>query len=276
MRYLKINRIGIIGLGNMGSAIVNGLISSRAVKNKNVIGFDKIPARSSAVKKRYSIPVSGSILELVTHCEVIIFAVKPQDIDEVFKEISFYGRDRLYISIAAGVTTARIEKALGSALGRRPRVIRVMPNTPALVGEGISAVCKGRYAAAEDLKAAVEIFSSVGETVNISEKYFDLVTAVSGSGPAYFFYLKEALIETAVRLGMDKATAKKLVAKTALGAARLLIESRHEPGILRKRVTSKGGTTEQAIKIFDRAGIKKTVEKAVIAAAKRSRELSGG
>lgn len=274
MRYLADKKIGVIGLGSMGGAIINGLLSSGAVKRTGVIGFDKDTAKRTAAIKRYAIPVAGSIPETVAHSDIVIFAVKPQNIDEVLREVSFYGKGRLYISIAAGIKTRRIEKALARVC--KPRVIRVMPNTPALVREGISAVCKGRYATAKDLEAADEIFSSVGETINLNEKYFDLVTAVSGSGPAYFFYLKEALIEAAVRLGMDKTTAKRLVSKTGLGAARLLIESGHEPGILRQRVTSKGGTTEQAIKVFDRAGMKRIIGKAVAAAARRSRELSGG
>ena len=273
MRYLADKKIGVIGLGNMGGAIINGLLSSGAVKKAGIIGFDNDTAKRAAAGKRYAIPLAGSILEAAAHCDILVFAVKPQNIDEVLREVSFYGKGRLYISIAAGIKTRRIEKALARI--RRPRVIRVMPNTPALVGEGISAICKGKYATAKDLKAADEMFSSVGETVNLDERYFDVVTAVSGSGPAYFFYLKEALIEAAVRLGMDRATAKRLVSKTALGAAKLLIESGHEPRILRQRVTSKGGTTEQAIKVFDRAGIKKIVEKAVTAAARRSKELSG-
>ena len=272
MRYLKGKRIGIIGLGNMGIAILNGLILSGAVGKTALSGFDKEPAKRAGVKKRYSITISKSIPELVAGCDIIIIAVKPQNIDEALKEISFYGKDRLHISIAAGITTRRIEKALGG----KSRVVRVMPNTPALVGEGISALCKGRYALRTDIKTADEIFSSVGEAVELSERYFDIVTALSGSGPAYFFYLKEALIDAAVRLGMDRKTAKRLVLKTALGSARLLLESGHEPGLLRRQVTSKGGTTERAIKVLEKAKIKEAVARAVRAAARRSKELSRG
>lgn len=254
----------------MGGAILGGLISSGAVKRRGAAGFDSDPAKCAAARRRYAIRVSG--LEAVAHCDIVIIAVKPQNMDEVLRAISLYGKDRLYISIAAGITTARIEKALGA----RPRVIRVMPNTPALIGEGISALCRGRYATAKDLKAADEIFSSVGETANIGERYFDLVTAVSGSGPAYFFYLNEALIETAVGMDMDRAIAKRLVSKTAFGSAKLLMKSGCAPEELRRRVTSKGGTTEQAIKVFERSGMKGIVAKAVKAAAKRSRQLSEG
>jgi len=274
VQYLKDKMIGVVGLGNMGGAILKGLISSGTVKRKRLTGFDNDPHKCAAAIKKYAIPITKSLSELAAYCDIIILAVKPQQIGEVLERISFPrggNKDKLYVSIAAGITTARIEDVLGG----KPRVIRVMPNTPALVGEGICAICKGRYAAAEDLKTADEIFFSVGATINLSEKYFDLVTAVSGSGPAYFFYLKEALIDTAVRLGMKDRDAKVLVSKTALGAARLLIESGETPEALRRRVTSKGGTTEQAIKVFDRAGVKRIVKEAIIAAVKRSKELSG-
>lgn len=279
MRYLADKKIGIIGLGNMGGAIANGLVRSGSVKRNMLFGLDADLNKCRIARKRLGISIAGSIKEISSRADIILIAVKPQDIGPVLNSLAQgrvlfeeKGKGKLIISIAAGIKTRRIEKALGG----RPRVVRVMPNTPAMVGEGISAVCKGRYATAKDIKVTDEIFSSVGETVNIGERYFDLVTAISGSGPAYFFYLKEALIEAALRLGMDKSTAKKLVSKTAFGAAKLLMVSGYGPEALRARVTSKGGTTERAMKVFERSGMKGIVEKAVIAAAKRSRELSGG
>lgn len=272
MRYLRGKKIGIIGLGNMGRAILSGLISSGAVIKSAVIGLDLDARKCRDAKKRFGIAVTKSIRELVSRSDIVLIAVKPQNMDAVLDEISICGKNRLYISIAAGIKTDRLEKRLGG----RARVVRVMPNTPALVGEGISALCKGRHALKSDLKTADEIFSSVGEAVELNERYFDLVTALSASGPAYFFYLKEALIEAAVRLGMDKKTAKNLVLKTALGSARLLLESGHEPRLLRQRVTSKGGTTERAIAVFEKAKFKSIVERAIIAAAQRSKELSRG
>lgn len=276
MRYLKGRKIGIIGLGNMGHAIIRGLVSSGSAKGSGVIGFDCDPAKCRAVKRDLKIRIADSVAGLASRSDAIVIAVKPQDIAPVLGELASSAKGSLIISIAAGVRTERIERALGRAHARRPRVIRVMPNTPALVGEGISVICKGRYARPSDLKVAFEIFASVGDTLELGERYFDLVTAISGSGPAYFFYLKEALIGAAVRLGMKKTTAKKLVLKTAFGAAKLLIETGHEPQVLRQRVTSKGGTTEQAIKVLDKAGFKSIVEKAIIAAARHSRELSKG
>ena len=272
MRYLKGKRTGIIGLGNMGRAILNGLVSSGAVRKSAIIGLDADSGKCRDIKKRFGITISKSIKELVGRSHIVLIAVKPQDIDPVLDEIARCCKNRLYISIAAGVKTPRLENKLGD----HARVVRVMPNTPALVGEGISALCKGRYASRSDLKTADEIFSSVGEVVELNEKYFDLVTALSASGPAYFFYLIEALIKAGVDLGLKKEIALRLVSKTALGSARLLIESEVAPEILRARVTSKGGTTIEAIRIFEKAKTKETVARAVRAAARRSKELSKG
>jgi pyrroline-5-carboxylate reductase len=272
MRYLKRKKIGIIGLGNMGQAILRGLAGQAGACRRTLGGYDRDTAKARSAGRALGVSIYPSAMELAGSSDIIIIAVKPQNFGELARELSGNISGKLVISVAAGIGTRHIEKTLGA----KTRVVRVMPNTPALVGAGITAVCKGRYATASDLKAAEEVFSSVGDTVAMNERYFDLVTAISGSGPAYFFYLKEALIEAAVRMGMGKDVAKVLVSRTALGAAKLLIETGHEPGILRQRVTSKGGTTEEAIKVFDKAEFKRVVEKAVIAAARRSRELSGG
>jgi len=265
MRYSKRKKIGIIGLGNMGSAVMRGLAGALA-------GYDCDPSRARAAGRIARARIAASAAELTRLSDVVIIAVKPKDFAQVAREVSAHAKGKLFITIAAGIRTGTAERLIGS----RARVVRVMPNTPALIGEGISAICGGRYAAPSDIAAARGIFSNVGETVVLDEGHFDLVTAISGSGPAYFFYLKEALMETAVRMGLSRDMARKLVSKTALGAAKLLIETGHEPGVLRGHVTSKGGTTEQAMKIFEKAGFKRTVRKAVAAAVKRSRQLSGG
>ncbi len=270
MRYLKDKRVGIIGLGNMGCALLKGLIESDAANRNRLLGFDVDLKKCKEIKRRFHILITKSIEELRERSDVIIIAVKPKDVTLVLDRL--YGEGALHISIAAGIKTQRIEARLGGS----PRVIRVMPNAPALVGEGISAICKGRYATRGDLEVAKEIFLSVGDCLELDEKYFDLVTAISGSGPAYFFYLIEALIKAGESLGLKKDVLKKLVAKTALGSARLLIETKEEPQILRRRVTSKAGTTEAALRIFERAGTKKIIADAVRAAMKRSVELSRG
>lgn len=270
MRYLKDKMIGIIGLGNMGCALLKGLIESRAVKRNWLIGFDADLKKCRDVKNRFRISISKSLEGLSRRSDAIVIAVKPKDINLLLEEISHYGKNALYISIAAGIKTESIEKKLGA----HSRVVRAMPNTPALVGEGMSAICKGRYATETDLAVAREIFLSVGDCVELQEKYFDLVTAISGSGPAYFFYLIETLIKAGEDLGLKREVAERLVAKTALGSARLLVESEEEAQVLRQRVTSKGGTTEVAIKVFEKNRVKEIIGKAVRAAIKRSKELS--
>lgn len=270
MRYSKDKRIGAIGLGNMGSAILNGLISGSTIKRRNLIGFDSDIDKSRAVKKRFGISIAKTIEDLASRSDILLIAVKPKDVYSVLGEISFCAKEKLYISIAAGIRTDSIERKLGNY----PRVIRVMPNTPALVGEGMSVICKGRYATKFDLEVAGKIFLSIGDCVELAEKYFDLATAISGSGPAYFFYLIEALIEIGEDLGLKKDIAKRLVAKTALGSAHSVVKSKEEAEALRRRVTSKGGTTEAAIKVFERNRVKEIIGEAVRAAVKRSKEMA--
>jgi len=274
MQYLGCKKVGVIGLGNMGHAVMRGLARTCAPgANAGMLaGYDCDTAKARAAGKDVRIKLLGSVGELAHFSDIVIIAVKPQQFAQIALELSGLSKGKLLISIAAGIKTRDIERAVGG----KARVVRVMPNTPALVGEGMSVICAGRHATQADLKAAISIFSCVGETEVLPERYFDLVTAISGSGPAYFFYLKEALMEAATGLGMKKDTARKLVSRTALGAAKLLIETGHEPAVLRSRVTSKGGTTEQAIKVFEKEGFKRTVRKAVAAAQKRSRQLSGG
>ncbi len=273
MRYLKDKTLGVIGLGNMGCAILNGLISSDALKKNAIFGFDVDAKKCRFAKRRFGISILKSEREVAVRSDIILLAVKPQNMEAVLRDISVgSGKNKLYISIAAGITTHNIEMNLGG----KPHIIRIMPNMPALIGEGISVVCKGRYAMNSDMALAGEIISSVGDIIRLDEKYFDLVTAVSGSGPAYFLYLIEAMIDAAAKMGLDRKVAARLVSKTALGTVKLLIDSKNDPKTLRMRVTSKGGTTAEAIGVFDRSETKQIIAKAVLAAARRSKELSGG
>ena len=177
----------------------------------------------------------------------------------------------LLVSIAAGVTTLRIERELGG----EPHVVRAMPNTPALVGAGAAALCKGRFATEADLSAAEEILSAVGIVVRTDERYLDAVTALSGSGPAYIFYMAEAMIAAGVEVGLSQDVARRLTVQTIFGAGTLLAQSGESPEQLRNKVTSSGGTTEAALKVKMDSGFAKIVSAAIHAAARRSRELSG-
>lgn len=266
-------KIGIIGCGNMGEALINGIISSGLVDKRNLMASDPLEERRRLIKTRFGVETAESNQELVKFADCLIIAVKPQSLDVLLAEIGgILEPTRLVISIAAGVTTKKLE----GSFKNRVSVIRVMPNTPALVSKGISAVCPGRYASPEDKDLALKIFTAVGEVVEVEEPLMDIVTAISGSGPAYFFFLIESLIETGKKEGLSEKVAKKLAIQTALGAGHLVLQAKKDPGVLRQMVTSKGGTTEAAFRVFEAAGLGKIFEDGIKAAANRSKELSGG
>ncbi len=256
-------KIGIIGAGNMGMAIALRL------NNKGVLISDIALSKVHLKKvKGISVAREGNV-DLVKRSDTIVIAVKPQDIACVLNEISPFVKNKLIISIAAGVTTEYIENILGKA-----RVIRVMPNMPAIVGKGISAITLGRSAQEKDIRMARRIFLSLGEVIEVSEDFMDAVTSISGSGPAYYFLLTDILEKAAIKLGLKKALARQLAFSTFIGAAEVAKTSQLSMSGLVKKVASKGGTTEAALKVFKRKGLKRIVREAVRAAAKRSGQLS--
>lgn len=265
--------IGIIGCGNMGEALLKGL--SRVVeKSTKLMVSEADLARKDYIQTTYKIIVSPDNHYLLKYSDAVIIAVKPQDIDALIKnEICCdLSNNKLLISIAAGIMTKHIERITGEEV----RVIRAMPNMPSLIGEGITGICAGSSATAADMELARDIFSTIGSVVEVKEPMMDAVTAISGSGPAYFFYLVEALVESARALGLDEKTSRELVERTALGSIKLMLASREDPAMLRKKVTSKGGTTEAAFKVFESKKFLSIVKEATKAACKRSKELSGG
>jgi len=237
--------IGIIGAGNMGMAIASAIKGKVFLSDKNKRISDNV-----TVAKRSNI---------------IILAVKPQDMREVLREIKPYIKEKLIISIAAGCATSSIEEVLGKV-----RVIRVMPNMPAMAGKGISAVTPGRFAGPKDLKTAFGIFSKVGEVVEVKENMMDAVTAVSGSGPAYYFLFTHLLAEAGEASGLEKGLAMKLAKATFIGAAETACRKNLSMEEFVKKVASKGGTTEAALKIFKHGKLGAIIKKAVKAAAHRS------
>lgn len=266
-------KIGIIGCGNMGEAIFSRL-SQVMEKSTNLMVSEKDSDRRAAIQAKHKIIVEIDNNYLVKDCDVIILAIKPKDFEKVLSQEICCGvsPNKLLISIAAGITTKHIEDVVGKEIP----VIRVMPNMPAIVGEAISSISAGTSTAKEHMAITREIFSMIGAVVEVDENMVDAVTAISGSGPAYFFYFIEGLIEAAKKLNFDSKTARELVIKTALGSAKLLDQSKEDPGLLRRKVTSKGGTTEAAIKIFESEKLKDIIRSAAEAACKRSKELSGG
>ncbi len=265
-------KIGILGAGNMGQALVRGLVEE-SVYPQNISVFDIDKKKMALVRKEAHVKLAKSNRHCASLSDVIILAVKPQILQEVTEEIlTAVDQDALVISIAAGVPISKIEAYLKKPVP----VIRVMPNMPALVGSGMSAFSLGKHATQKHRKIAEGILSALGEIVQVPEKMLDLVTAVSGSGPAYYFLMTEKLIEAAYEMGMKVDMAKKIVYQTAFGAAKVMTQSQDDPEDLIDKVASKGGTTEAALKVFQKEGFGKIIQDAVKAACKRSKEMSQG
>jgi pyrroline-5-carboxylate reductase len=266
-------KIAIIGGGKMGSIIAQGLIAQKISSNKDIIVTDIDAARLEFLRKSMKLKVSSNNEKAVKGADIIVLAVKPQNMAATLKEISAaFDKNKIVVSIAAGITTSFIE----SHLVQGARVLRVMPNTPALIGEGAAAVAKGSFAKKSDVKLAQIIFNAVGISVEIEESLIDAVTGLSGSGPAYCFLIIEALIEGGEKMGLPQDLAAKLAMQTMLGAARLCLSSDKSPAELREMVTSPGGTTVAGLKVLEEGKIRATIISAVEAATKRSKELAGG
>ncbi|MBN2097888.1 MAG: pyrroline-5-carboxylate reductase [Candidatus Omnitrophica bacterium] len=261
-------KIGIIGCGNMGQALLKGIIDQGYLARRNILCCEKDRQRLSSLRSSFKVPCTRSISTVAQQAEVIILAVKPQDAHTVLADLKTSLKGKLLISICAGLSTGKLEQYLG-----RVAVVRVMPNMPGLINQAISAICLGKYAKQRHQRLTRSIFSCIGDVLIVKEQKMDAVTAISGSGPAYFFYLTEKLIAAAQKLGLPLADARQLVIKTCLGSALLLNQSKQSPRALRNKVASKGGTTQAAFSVFRKKGWDKILFSAVQAAAKRSRQL---
>lgn len=264
-------KIGFIGVGSMGAALVYGLIRSGAVPAERVVAFDPVREQLEELVGEAGIRAAASNRELVEEVSVVVLAVKPQVMDEVLAPLAgAFTPDHLVVSIAAGIPTSFIEARVGEGVP----VVRAMPNTPALLGVGAAAYCLGRHAVEAHGQKTSEILRGVGTVIQVPEAQMDVVTALSGSGPAYFFLLTEVLVEAAIKQGLPRSAALELACQTALGAARMMMESETEPALLRRHVTSPGGTTEAALSTLGRGGFDALVTEAIATATRRSRELS--
>ncbi len=268
----KDNRLGILGCGNMGEAIAKGIVNAGVIRPIELYVYDIEHDKAGYLKEVLDVNVTASAEELVNNCSAILLAVKPQDVEDILREIwHLFDSSKLLISIAAGVTIERIKKVLNEEV----RIIRAMPNMAAIVNESVTAICCDNYASDDDRDLARKIFKSVGDIVEVDECQMDAVTAVSGSGPAYFFYLTEILEKAACGMGIDKDKARFLAVRTVFGSAALLRDSGLSAETLRSRVTSKGGTTEAAFKVFGNKKLTEILQEGIRAAVERSRELSG-
>ncbi|MFZ5648424.1 MAG: pyrroline-5-carboxylate reductase [Bacillota bacterium] len=266
-------KIGFLGGGAMAGAMLAGLAGSGTVPASNLYVTDISSERLENLKSTLNINTMSDNRELAGLANIVILAIKPGVILPVLRDVAGVLRPgQLVMSIAAGITTAMLE----SAAGEKVAVIRVMPNTPALVGEGASAVCAGSRAGRKDMEKALAVCGSFGRAVEVPESMMDAVTGLSGSGPAYMFVMLEALADAGVRMGLPRDVATLLGAQTMLGAARMLLETGRHPGQLKDMVTTPGGTTIEALYSMERDGVRAALIRAVETAAKKSREMSGG
>ena len=261
--------IAFIGAGNMAEALIRGLIRG-GHRPEGIIASAPRPERAAELADRYGIDVSPSNTEVAARAQLIVLAVKPQILSRVLDEIAPHvSPTSLVISIADGVPIRAIEAKLPNGV----RVIRTMPNTPALVDAGATAIARGPSSTDEDLIAAQRIFDSVGISVVLDEAQLDAVTGLSGSGPAYVFLILEALADGGVKVGLSRRTAQLLAAQTLFGSAKMLLETNEHPGLLKDMVTSPGGTAITGLHTLEHGGVRTTLINAVEAATRRSREL---
>ncbi len=262
--------VSFIGLGKMGEAILSGGLESGSLHADNVCLSDTRKDVLERLRNRYSVKISDNNIAAAKVANLIILAVKPQNIDEVLDEIASYADEsKIVVSIAAGISTDRIAQKLH----RGPQLIRVMPNNPALLRAGISVISASAGVPRLALDFVSKIFLGVGEVVFLDEKYQNMVTALSGSGPAYFYLVVKLLIEAGIELGLDADISEKLVKQTIFGAAKMVKEDGKSPDELIRMVASPGGTTEAALKVFERLNLKKCVVGAVREANNRAIEL---
>ncbi len=265
----SITSIGFIGGGNMAEALLKGLLAGTFPAGQLLVS-EPDDARRRLLESRYGIRVVTENLEVIKACNLVVLAVKPQVAEEVLTGIAgAFSADKLLISILAGVSTSVLE----SYFDGNPRIIRAMPNTPALVGAGATALCAGQYTKSEDVLTARHLFESAGIVQVVGESQMDAVTGLSGSGPAYVYTVIEALADGGVLEGLPRETALALAVQTLLGAARLVKESGEHPAVLRDRVCSPGGTTIAGVKALEEGGLRATLMEAVSRASRRSREL---
>ncbi|HZW44498.1 MAG TPA: pyrroline-5-carboxylate reductase, partial [Dermatophilaceae bacterium] len=263
--------VAILGVGVMGSTLLAGLLrSGRDAADLVITGRNA--ERAQELAGTYGVRLMSNV-DAALAADTLVLVVKPQDMGGLLAEISAHVRPgALVVSLAAGITTAFLEERLPDGTA----VVRVMPNTPALVDEGMAAISPGRHCDEGHLREAEELLRSCGKVLRIPEKHLDAVTAISGSGPAYIFYVVEAMIEAGVLLGMPRATSTELVVQTLYGAATMLKETGQHPTVLREQVSSPGGTTMAALRQLDDHKVRAAFVTAMEAAAKRSKELASG
>jgi pyrroline-5-carboxylate reductase len=258
--------IAVLGAGKIGEALMRGLLNG-GVDQADLVFTERYPSRCEQLTALYG--VRAVAVDEAVGADVVVVAVKPQDIDPVLDELRAVRPGALVVSLCAGLPTTLYERALPAGTP----VVRVMPNTPMLVGEAMSAISAGSHATDDHLEVVESLLATVGKVVRVPESQQDAVTALSGSGPAYFFFLVEAMIDAGILLGLPRAVAAELIVQSAVGSAKMLRESGDHPVMLREAVTSPGGTTIAAIRELEKHGVRAALLAAIEAAALRSAEL---
>lgn len=266
-------RIGFIGAGQMATALAKGFLSAGVLTPDRIIAADAYPAASESFQSKTNARIAASNRDVCKQTDVIFLAVKPQQMSAVLSDIRMSVESRhLFVSIAAGVPLKRLEDSLGNHC----RAIRVMPNTPCLVGAGAAAYALGSTATADDSQLVQSLLNTVGVSAQVAESLLDPITGLSGSGPAFVYMMIEALSDGGVRAGLPRELATKFAAQTVFGAARMVLETQQHPGVLKDAVTSPGGTTIAGIQALENAGVRGALMTAVMSATERSRQLSQG
>ena len=273
MSILAAHTIGFVGAGNMAEALIRGLVKGGHVAASRIAASAPRRERLDRLARDYGIEVTTDNREVVKRSGIVVLAIKPQIASKVLRDIGDQMHDgTLLVSICAGVDTETIEESVAAGV----HVVRAMPNTPALVGAGASAISAGKLASDADLQTARALFDAVGITVVLDEYHLDAVTGLSGSGPAYIFLILEALADAGVKVGLSRRDAQRLAAQTVMGSAKLLLDTDEHPGKLKDMVTSPGGTAIAGLHTLEEGGLRTTLINAVETATKRAKELGRG
>ena len=262
--------IGFIGGGNMSEALIGGLLRTGRARPEHLLATDILATRRDFLAARFAISTSSDNRSAAAQAQIIVLSVEPQHLNEVLEEIhAAIGPDKLIVSVAAGYPIGRIARHLAAS----KRIVRAMPNTPSIIGEGMTALACAPGLADEDAAGVRNLFESVGRVVTVEERLMDAVTGLSGSGPAYIYMMIEALADGGVKMGLPRQTAAALAVQTVAGATRMVLESEEHPAVLRDRVASPGGTTIAGLHALEKGRLRAALISAVEAATKRSGEL---
>ena len=266
-------KVAVLGAGKMAGILLDGFLKSNVVSAKHIFATVRNKERIQALSAQYGVEVTTDNVAAAKRADVILLGVKPVQVTELIEQIKpVLNAKKMVVSVAAGVKLRSMEDAAGCELA----VIRAMPNTPAMIGAGMTALCAGRFVTAEQMDVAQRLFDTVGRTVAVEEKHMDAVTGLSGSGPAFLYIIIEALAEAGVNVGLPRDVATLLAAQTTLGSARMVLETGLHPTLLKEQVTTPAGCTVEGILAMEEGGVRGTLIKAVKRAAERSKALANG